>query len=99
MPVLNPTPTHALTDASRRPYFLWDVDMTLDEFVRRLRDDQAARPYLMAKLMRQAKPDDVFTFVSLADIRANWPLLEPMLGNTRPFWTWLLARWEAQGVG
>jgi hypothetical protein len=39
--------------------------MTLDEFKEGLRSaDLEVRVYLVGKLMRQAKPDDVFTFVS-----------------------------------
>lgn len=43
--------------------------------------------------MRQAKPDDVFTFVSAEDIADLWPDLERYLGRTRPFWRWLLGYW------
>jgi len=56
-------------------------------------DDVEARAYLIGKLMRQAKPDDVFQFVTVSDIRADWPRIERYLGKTRPFWTWLLEQW------
>lgn len=65
--------------------------------------DRQGRPYFLwdlnmtGKLMRQAKPDDVFTFVKLATIRELWPLLERYLGDKRPFWTWLLERWSDAG--
>ena len=36
MSALNPTPARLLVDEKGRPYFLWDVDMTLAEFQRRL---------------------------------------------------------------
>jgi hypothetical protein len=96
--MLNPTPPELLTDQQGRPYFLWDCEMTLDEFRRQLEDsDPDVRAYLIGKLMRQAKPDDVFTFVSPRQIREHWPLLERYLGKTREFWTWLFEAWEAQG--
>ena len=58
---LFPTPRDRLVDRAGRPYFLWDTDMMLDEFERRLRDEgPEGRAYLIGKLMRQAKPDDVF---------------------------------------
>ena len=67
---LFPTPPNRLVDAAGRPYFLWDTEMTLDDFVRRLREStREGRAYLVGKLMRQAKPDDVFTFVALEDFR------------------------------
>jgi hypothetical protein len=98
MKALNPTPIERLLDHQGRPYFLWDLDMTLDTFRARLRDpDAAVRAFLVAKLMRQAKPDDVFAFVTLKQIRELWPQVQPYLGDRRPFWTWLLDAWEGRG--
>ena len=86
-----------MVDSHGRPYFLWDTDMTLDVFRERLSDpDVDVRAYLVGKLMRQAKPDDVFTFVSLAEIDWLWPRLERYLGKSRPFWSWLLAWWKGR---
>jgi hypothetical protein len=93
--ILNPTPRHAMLDAQGRPYFLWDVDMTLERFEEQLRaGDRATRVYLVAKLMRQAKPDDVFTFVTLDQLADLWPELQRDLGRTRAFWEWLLRTWR-----
>jgi hypothetical protein len=36
--------------------------------------DPEVRAYYLGKLMRQAKPDDVFTFVTLREIKALFPL-------------------------
>jgi hypothetical protein len=96
--VLDPTPRERLTDAQGRPYFLWDCDLTLQEFERKLLDpDPDVRAYLVGKLMRQAKPDDVFQFVTARTIRELWPRLVRYLGRTRDFWTWIFEAWEAQG--
>ena len=95
MSVLNPTPPERLVDGRDRPYFLWDVETTLAEFRGMLAgDDQEVRAYLIAKLMRQAKPDDVFQFVTVEDIRRAWPRIERHLGRSRPFWTWILGAWR-----
>jgi len=97
--MLNPTPPERLTDQQGHPYFLWDSEMTLDEFRCELKDPNSeVRAYLVGKLMRQAKPADVFTFVSTREIRALWPQLERYLGQTREFWTWLLEAWETSHV-
>ncbi len=94
MSVLNPTRKDLLTDEQGRPYFLWDVDLTLESFRVNLRSgSRAERAYLVGKLMRQAKPDDVFEFVTLAEVRDLWPDLVGYLGRTREFWTWLLEAW------
>ncbi len=95
MSIRNPTPPEKLTDSRGRPYFLWDVDLTLDQFRALLREgDQVKRAYLVGKLMRQAKPDDVFEFVSLEEIRDLWTDVQRYLGNTRAFWSWLLEVWK-----
>jgi hypothetical protein len=47
--------------------------------------------------MRQAKPDDVFQFITLGEIEAQWSEIVPHLGRTREFWTWLLVKWRGQG--
>ena len=90
MRIRNPTPRAKMIDDAGRPYFLWDTDMTLEEFELRMRDsDPEVRAFLTGKLMRQARPDDVFEFVGLQEIMDLWPLLERYLGKTRPFWTWI----------
>jgi hypothetical protein len=94
MSLMNPTPPDRMVDADGRPYFLWDADMTLDQFRAGLLDpDPDVRAYLVAKLMRQAKPDDVFQFVRVADILALWPRMERFLGRAGPMWRWLLQHW------
>jgi hypothetical protein len=96
--VLSFTPPERLVDARGRPYFLWDCDLTITEFRERLEDpDPEVRAYLVGKLMRQAKPDDVFLFVGPRAIRELWPRLLRYLGRTRDFWTWIFDTWEAQG--
>jgi len=60
--------------------------------------NQTSRCWIQAmpsKLKRQAKPDDVFTFVTLAEITALFPLVNRYLGRSRDFWTWLLSCWKA----
>jgi hypothetical protein len=49
------------------------------------------------KLLRQAKPDGVFTFVRPQEITDAWPAIERYLETSRPFWVWLLGVWERQG--
>jgi hypothetical protein len=96
MSLLAPTPPDRMVDVKGRPYFLWDEDLTIDGFRARLGDpDPEVRAYYLGKLMRQAKPDDVFTFVTLREIKALFPLVVRYLGRSREFWTWLLGRWKA----
>jgi len=63
-----------MVDARGRPYFLWDDDLTIDMSRAHLVDpDPEVRAYFLGKLMRQARPDDVFTFVTL-ERRQHRPL-------------------------
>jgi len=96
--MLAPTPRELLVDPQGRPYFLWDMEMTLEEFERAINDqDSTTRSYLIGKLMRQAKPDDALQFVSPQQMADLWPSIERYLGKTRPFWAWLLEQWERLG--
>jgi hypothetical protein len=96
--MLNPTPRERMLDPQGRPYFLWDEDLTLEEFERRLEhQDPKVRAYFVGKLMRQAKPDDVFEFISARAIRDQWEAIQPYLGRKREFWTWLFGEWEQRG--
>ena len=96
--VLNPTPPDKLLDGKGRPYFLWDTELTLQEFRELLvAGEPVVRAYAFGKLMRQAKPDDVLTLVSPEEIASLWPGLRRYLGRSEPFWDWLLSKWRAFG--
>jgi hypothetical protein len=98
-PLLVFTPADRLTDAAGRPYFLWDSEMTLDAFRAALDDeDPAVRAYYLGKLMRQARPDDVFQFVNLNRVRADWSMVSPYLGKSREMWSFLLELWARHGA-
>ena len=93
--MLNPTPPDKLCDREGRPYFLWDVDMTLAAFRAQLVDpDPDVRAHAIGKLMRQARPDDALSFLSLAQIRGEWDRVQRYLGNRRAFWQWLIPELE-----
>lgn len=91
MSALHPTPPERLTDAAGRPYFLWDVDMTLDVFRARLVDpDPEVRAHFLAKLMRQARPDDVLALVGTRALHEAWASVRSQLGDKHDFWAWWL---------
>lgn len=91
--MLVPTPPELLVDANGRPYFLWDVAMTLDEYLTRCRsDDRDERAYWMARALRDAKPDDALTFFSVDKIADIWPDAARFVGRQRDFWRWYLGR-------
>lgn len=99
MGILNPTPEAELCDEQGRPYFLWDEDTTLDAFVARLAvGTDEGRGLDIGKLMRQAKPDDVFQFVTPREIARLWPHVVRNLGTTRARWERLFDLWEGMAL-
>ncbi|MBI4872063.1 MAG: hypothetical protein HY814_10915 [Candidatus Riflebacteria bacterium] len=97
--MLNPTPPQKLCDEKGRPYFLWDVDMTLETFQSRLSDPNPdVRAHAVGKLLRQARPDDALTLVSLTQIRRDWDRVLRHLGKRRAFWSWLMPELERRAA-
>lgn len=88
-----PTSETQLCDEAGRPYFLWDCDVTLAALREHLAApaDDARRAYWLAKVMRQAKPDDAIAIAGLAEMRRLWPRIERSLGQQRAFWSWYLS--------
>ena len=88
-----------LTDEDKRPYFLWDEDISIREFRERLRgSDPGERLRMLAKLMREARDTDVWAFVKPQDAADALPLLTRKLGRRQPFWTFLIDGWRRLGI-
>lgn len=73
--------------------------MTRAEFEKRIEksENSEIRAYFAAKLLRQAKPDDVFLFLTPQDIADLWHDMLPYLGRKKAFWNWLLNILAEQG--
>ena len=85
-------------EARESPYFLWDRDLSTEE-LRAILDDPAhpKRLQLLALLLREARPTDVWNYVSPTTVWALWPKLEPRLGRRRALWTWVFESWRELG--
>jgi len=92
-----------LLEGDTKPYFLWWLDVTVDEFRSKLRsgsDEQ--RAYWLGALLREANTRDVWLFTSPKEIRALWHLVFRHLGRSRAMWCHLLqlsAPGSEHGVG
>ena len=96
---MRPTCSRALDSEDAQPYFVWDRPLTVAELRERLRgSDPDEKVVWMARILRDARFDDVWRFVTLGDVLAQWPMLAPRLGRRRAFWTWMLDRWRADGL-
>jgi len=88
-----------LSDPEARPYFLWDEDVSLAEFKRRLRSaDGETRLQTLAKLLREARDTDVWIFVTPQDVADSLPSLDRKLGRRQRFWSFLIEGWRRLGI-
>ena len=91
--------TTDLARGDRRPYFLWDEDVSIDELRNVLRSgDRSERLRLLGKILREARDIDVWQFVSPEEVARELPLLERRLGRRRAFWEWLIQGWREDGI-
>jgi hypothetical protein len=78
---------------------MWDEDMSVGELRQRLASTSGGeRLRLMAKLLREARDDEVWQFVSLREVLDRWGALAPHLGRRRAFWEFLIDAWQRQGL-
>ena len=97
--MLVPTPPEKLCDAQGRPYFLWDCDLTLEQWRVLTRDpDRTVRAYWIGAAMRQAKPDDVLTLLTWDELEDVWPVVRGRLGRRSDFWDWRMTRRRADAT-
>jgi hypothetical protein len=88
-----------LIQGDKRPYFLWDEDVTVAELQRALRgDDRELRLRLLGKMLREARDSDVWFFVTPEEVEKELPLLTRRLGRRARFWNWLIRGWRQDGL-
>lgn len=91
--------TTDLSDESKRPYFLWDEDLSIAEFRQRLLgEDRWERLRLLGKMLREARDLDVWEFTTPEEVAEALPELGRRLGRRRPFWEFLIEGWRQDGI-
>ncbi|MBI1870051.1 MAG: hypothetical protein HYS07_02535 [Chlamydiae bacterium] len=78
-----------------RPYFLWDYDLGERDIkeILSLPDLSVQKRWLMARILTQARFDDVWSYLTLDQIREALPSLR-LPSNIRRRWEYALARWD-----
>lgn len=88
-----------LSEEAKRPYFFWDESTTIAKLRETLRgEDLFLQHYYTAKIMREARYEDVWKFVSLDEVRQRWGSLRTILGRRRGFWEFLFSVWKRNGI-
>lgn len=91
--------SHDLDRDDVQPYFVWDVPMTVAE-LRRLvaHPDPKVRSRWMARVMREARYQDVWRFLRLTDILESYQRIRVHLGRSRRLWDFLIEGWRRDGL-
>jgi hypothetical protein len=84
---------------NQSPYFSWDRPLTAGDIRRKLRNDSGPEKIrTMAWILREATPRDVWAFIALQEVAADFDKIEPMLGRTKPLWRYLIRTWRELGA-
>jgi hypothetical protein len=92
-----------MRDLDRRPYFLWDEDISVGELRGILLEpwtgeDAPERVRLLGKMLREARDIDVWCFVTPQAVARALPKLGRRLGRRRAFWEFLIDGWREDGL-
>lgn len=88
-----------LSQADRRPYFLWDEDTSIVELREILRGPAGfTRDRALGKMLREARDIDVWNFVTPHDVAEALPRIERRLGRRASFWRFLIEGWKRDGL-
>jgi hypothetical protein len=90
--------TTNLAESEKRPYFLWDEDVSIGELRLALSGSSPQRQRLLGKMLREARDTDVWLFVSPDVVAQELPSLERRLGRRAAFWRWLIDGWRRDGL-
>ena len=88
-----------LGDPEVRPWFLWDEDLTVAALRGILADPDHPRwTEIASKVMREARDDEVWTFLTPRVVATRYSAIAPRLGRRRAFWDYLLDAWKRHGL-
>ncbi len=81
---------------SKRPYFIWDYDLTEEDVRGILRgDNEHEKTQMMVRILESTRWDDIWKYLTLAQVMENWHLIRPrMRREVREVWDWALEVWQ-----
>jgi hypothetical protein len=84
---------------SDRPDFLWDERLTRDDLKKILDgDNEEESLYYAAKVLREARFQEVWDYLSPAFLARHWENLRWRLGRKKKFWEFLYTTWHTHGL-
>ena len=78
----------------QRLYFLWDYDIS-DEDIRRILNSGSSseKAWIITRILEYAKWDDIWRYLTVADIRENFEHLRFRRPQDSELWAYALDRW------
>ncbi len=88
--------TEPVQAAAKRPYFIWDYDLTEEDVRAILRgDNEYEKVQMMVRIMESAKREDIWKYLTLSEVKRYWPQISRrMRREVREVWSWALEVWE-----
>lgn len=81
------------SSSSTRPYFFWDYDLSEAEIRKILHSgEEAEKLWLVARILESARYEDVWKYLTLAEVRAMFPHLK-LKPQVRGAWAYALQVW------
>jgi len=79
----------------RRLYFFWDYDLSDEDVHHILREGSPTeKAWVITRILEYAKWDDIWRYLTLADIRENFANLRFRQPQDRELWAYALERWS-----
>jgi hypothetical protein len=86
-------------EGTDRPDFLWDEPLTRDELKKLLGSgNEEERLYYAAKILREARFEEVWDYLSPMFLASHWEKLRRRLGRKKRFWEFLYTTWREHGL-
>jgi hypothetical protein len=88
-----------LHEVKDKPDFLWDEPLTRDD-LKKLLDgrNEDERLYYTAKILREARFEEVWDYVSPMFLASHWEKLRRRLGRKKRFWEFFYTTWREHGL-
>ncbi len=77
------------------PYFCWDRKYTVDDILKKI--DGSEKYKTIAWLLREAKFQDIWFFITPQYLFLNYSKIEKHLGKDKLFWAYIIGVWDELG--
>jgi hypothetical protein len=85
--------------AADKPDFLWDETLSRDQLKRLLANgNEEERFYYAAKILREARFEEVWEYLTPVFFGRYWDKLRTRLGRKKQFWRFLHDTWKSHGL-